>query len=51
MEAKGNVKDLEVLPRISLVACQRILVNGHYNFQSSDEIMDLDALVARLKLG
>jgi hypothetical protein len=27
------------------------LLNGHYTFQSSDEIVDLDALVAGLKLG
>jgi len=27
------------------------LLNGHYTFQNSNEIIDLDALVAGLKLG
>jgi hypothetical protein len=38
------------LTRISPVAWQHILLNGHYTFQSSNEIIDLDALVAGLKL-
>ncbi|KKF35107.1 transposase [Erwinia tracheiphila] len=50
LEAEGNVKDIEALSRISPVAWQHILLNGHYTFQSSDEIIDLDALVAVLKL-
>lgn len=32
-------------------AGQHILLNGHYTFQSSNEIIDLDELVAWLKLG
>lgn len=28
-----------------------LTMNGHYTFQSSNEIIDLDALVAGLKLG
>jgi hypothetical protein len=32
------------------VAWQHILLNGHYIFQSNNEIIDLDALVAGLKL-
>jgi hypothetical protein len=28
-----------------------LTMNGHYTFQSSDEIIDLDALVAGLTLG
>ncbi|WP_220226260.1 hypothetical protein, partial [Klebsiella pneumoniae] len=32
------------------VAWQHILLNGHYTFQSSNEIIDLDALVTGLKL-
>lgn len=51
LEAEGNAKGIETLPRISPVACQHILLNGHYTFQSSDEMIDLDALVAGLTLG
>ncbi|CNI70399.1 transposase [Yersinia pekkanenii] len=51
LEAEGNAKGIESLPRISPVAWQHILLNGHYTFQSSNEIIDLDALVAALKLG
>jgi hypothetical protein len=49
LEAEGN-KDIEALTRISPVAWQHILLNGHYTFQSSNETIDLDALVAGLKL-
>ena len=51
LEAEGNAKGIESLARISPVAWQHILLNGHYTFQSSNEIIDLDALVAGLKLG
>ncbi|EGV2902209.1 transposase, partial [Salmonella enterica] len=51
LEAEGNAKGIEALTRISPVAWQHILLNGHYTFQSSNEIIDLDALVAGLKLG
>lgn len=51
LEAEGNDKGIEALTRISPVAWQHILLNGHYTFQSSNEIIDLDALVAGLKLG
>lgn len=51
LEAEGNGKGIEALTRISPVAWQHILLNGHYTFQSSNEIIDLDALVAGLKLG
>jgi hypothetical protein len=33
------------------IATGPILLSGHYTFQSSNEINDLDALVAGLKLG
>lgn len=49
--SKGNDKGIENLPRISPVAWQHILLNGHYTFQNSNEIIDLDVLVAGLKLG
>jgi len=51
LEAEGNTKGIEALARISPVAWQHILLNGHYTFQSSNEIIDLDSLVAGLKLG
>jgi hypothetical protein len=47
---EGNAKGIEVLAQISPVAWQHILLNGHYTFQSSNEIIDLDALVAGLRL-
>lgn len=50
LEAEGNDRGIEALTRISPVAWQHILLNGHYTFQSSNEIIDLDALVAGLKL-
>ena len=51
LEAEGNARGIEALARVSPVAWQHILLNGHYTFQSSNEIIDLDALVAGLKLG
>ncbi|AOZ40812.1 transposase [Enterobacter hormaechei subsp. steigerwaltii] len=51
LEAEGNNKGIEALTRISPVAWQYILLNGHYTFKSNNEIIDLDALVAGLKLG
>ena len=51
LEAEGNAKGIEALTRISPVAWQHILLNGHYTFQNNNEIIDLDALVAGLKLG
>ncbi|EAR6897328.1 Tn3 family transposase [Salmonella enterica] len=51
LEVEGNAKGIEALTRISPVAWQHILLNGHYTFHGSNEIMDLDALVAGLKLG
>ncbi|WP_374700043.1 Tn3 family transposase [Yersinia similis] len=48
--AEGNDKGIEALNRISPVAWQHILLNGNYTFQSSNEIIDLDVLVAGLKL-
>ncbi|SFM98738.1 Tn3 transposase DDE domain-containing protein [Izhakiella capsodis] len=51
LEAEGNAKGIEALARISPEAWQHILLSGHYIFHSSNEIMDLDALIAGLKLG
>lgn len=50
LEAEGNAKGIESLARISPAAWQHILLSGHYTFQSSNEIIDLDALVAGLEL-
>ena len=51
LEAEGNAKGIETLARISPVAWQHILLNGHYTLQSSNEIIALEALVSGLKLG
>lgn len=47
LEAKG----IEALARISSMDWQHILLNERYTFQSSNVIIDLDALVAGLKTG
>ncbi|RAY34471.1 hypothetical protein DP183_17895, partial [Enterobacter kobei] len=46
LEAEGNDKGIEALTRISPVAWQHILLNGHYTFQSSNEIIDLVGVVS-----
>ncbi len=51
LETEGNEKAIEALTRISPVAWQHILLNGHYTFQNGNELIDLDTLVAGLKLG
>jgi hypothetical protein len=51
LEAEDNTKGVEALTRISPMAWQHISLNGHYTFQSSNELIDLDTLVAGLKLG
>lgn len=51
LEAEDNTKGIDALTRISPVAWQHILLNGHYTFQNSNEVIDLDELVASLKLG
>uniref|UniRef100_UPI000BE428F8 Tn3 family transposase n=1 Tax=Escherichia coli TaxID=562 RepID=UPI000BE428F8 len=50
LETEGNEKSIEALTRISPVAWQHILLNGHYTFQNNNELIDLDTLVAGLKL-
>lgn len=50
LEAEDNTKGVETLTRISSVAWQPILLNGHYTFLSSSELIDLDTLEAGLKL-
>jgi hypothetical protein len=36
---------------MSPVAWRHILLNGHYTFQSGGKMIDLDTLLAGLKLG
>ena len=50
-EASGNAKALALIAQISPAAWRHILLNGHYTFQSSGKIIDLDVLVAGLELG
>ena len=50
-EASGNAKALAFLTHISPAAWRHILLNGHYTFQSTGKLIDLDAIVAGLKLG
>lgn len=47
----GAEPQVDSLMRISPVAWQHIIRNGHYTFQNSNEIIDLDALVMELRLG
>ena len=49
-EASGNTKAVELLTRISPVAWQHILLNGHYRFQGDGKTIDLDTLIAGLEL-
>ena len=42
LETEGNEKAIEALTRISPVAWQHILLNGHYTFQNSNDLIDLD---------
>lgn len=51
LETEGNEKAIEALTRRSPVAWQHILLNGHYTFQNSNDLIDLDTLVAGLKQG
>lgn len=46
LDVEGNDRGIEALTRISPVAWQHILLNGHYTFQSSNEIIDLSAVPA-----
>ena len=50
IETEGNTKGIDALTRVSPVAWQHILLNGHYTFQNSNEIIDLDELIAGLRL-
>jgi Transposase. len=48
---EANSNTLALITQISPAAWRHILLNGHYTFQSDGKMIDLDALVAGLKLG
>lgn len=50
-EVSGNAKAVALITQISFAAWRRILLNGHYTFQSGGKMIDLDVLLARLELG
>ncbi len=50
-EASGNAKAVAMITKISPAAWRHILLNGHYTFQTTGKLIDLDALVAALDLG
>ncbi|MMZ44866.1 Tn3 transposase DDE domain protein [compost metagenome] len=49
-ETTGDIRVLELITRISPVAWQHILLNGHYRFQNEGKTIDLDMLIAGLEL-
>jgi Tn3 transposase DDE domain len=49
-EASDNARALAQITQMSPAAWRHILLNGHYTFQSDGKMIDLDALVAGLKL-
>ncbi len=50
-ETNGSDNIPELIRKISPVAWQHILLNGHYSFLNDGKVIDMDALVAGLKLG
>jgi len=44
-KASGNTKALELITRVLPAAWRHILLNGHYTFQSSGKMIELDALL------
>jgi TnpA family transposase len=50
-EASGHQKALRLLKRISPAAWRHIHLNGHYTFRGDGPPIDLEAIVASLKLG
>ena len=49
-EASGNTKAVALITRMSPAAWRHILLNGHYTFRESGQVIDLDAIVAGLDL-
>lgn len=50
-EANGNAKAVALITRMSPAAWRHILLNGHYTFNSGGRTIDLETLLAGLKLG
>ena len=50
-EASRNMKALAMIKTFSPAAWRHILLNGHYTFRCSGQIIDLDMIVAGLDLG
>ena len=50
-EASGNTKAMARMTHLSPAAWRHILLNGHYTFQGTGKLIDLDALVFGLDLG
>jgi TnpA family transposase len=50
-EAGSNPKVLASLKKVSPAAWRHIHLNGHYTFRGTGQILDLEAVVAGLKLG
>ena len=50
-QAGGNAKAVALITKISPAAWRHILLNGHYTFQSSGKMIDLDTLLTGLELG
>ena len=48
---EGNSKILALVKKISPAAWRHILLNGHYTFRGSSQVIDLDAIIAALSLG
>ncbi|HID8404647.1 TPA: Tn3 family transposase [Serratia marcescens] len=49
-EASSNTRIVELLSKISPIAWQHILLNGHYRFQGDKSTIDIEQLVAELEL-
>jgi hypothetical protein len=49
-EAKANAKVVAMITQISPAAWRHILLNGHYTFQNEGKMIDIDTLLAGLKL-
>ena len=50
-QASGNAKAVALITKMSPAAWRHILLNGHYTFQSSGKMIDLDTLLTGLELG
>jgi len=50
-EAGSNPKVLALLKKVSPAAWRHIHLNGHYTFRGTGQVLDLEAIVAGLKLG